>query len=174
MTRRPGGLTAVLLLVAGVVTLSAQAPPAAAGASEWRTFTGSWSATGSRHTLPTGDGAPAAIERLSGAVVITVGEGVGRGFRGDLIGFDDGRTASVGRWVWTNERDERIFGEVKGEPVQTGRRFTGTITGGTGRFAGITGTLEFTWQSVVTTDEGTVQVRAVGLEGRYRRAAGQP
>jgi hypothetical protein len=58
--------------------------------------------------------------------------------------------------------------------VQTGRRFAGTITGGTGRFAGITGSLEFTWQSVVTTDEGTVQVRAVGLQGRYRRGADQP
>lgn len=172
--RRSTGLAVALLLVAGAVGVAAQAPPPPAPADEWRTFTGSWSATGQRKTLPTEDGGTAAIERLSGAVVITVGEGVGRGFRGDMIGFDDGRAASVGRWLWTNERGERIFGELKGEPVRTGRRFAGTITGGTGRFAGITGSLEFTWQSVVTTDEGTIQVRAVGLQGRYRRVAGQP
>jgi hypothetical protein len=163
----------IWLAGAGPLALAAQTPPAPA-AVEWRTFTGTWSATGQRQTLPTEDGGAAAIERLSGAVVITVGEGIGRGFRGDMIGFDDGRAASTGRWVWTNERGERIFGELKGEPVQTGRRFAGTITGGTGRFAGFTGSLEFTWQSVVTTDEGTVQVRAVGLQGRYRRGAGQP
>lgn len=172
MTRR---VVAVVIWVAGAVplALAAQTPPAPA-AVEWRTFTGTWSATGQRQTLPTEDGGAAAIERLSGAVVITVGEGIGRGFRGEMIGFDDGRAASTGRWVWTNERGERIFGELKGEPVQTGRRFAGTITGGTGRFAGITGSLDFTWQSVVTTDEGTVQVRAVGLQGRYRRGADQP
>jgi hypothetical protein len=172
VTRRVVALV-VWLAGAGPLALAAQTPPAPAGA-EWRTFTGTWSATGQRQTLPTEDGGAAAIERLSGAVVITVGEGIGRGFRGDMIGFDDGRAASTGRWVWTNERGERIFGELKGEPVQTGRRFAGTITGGTGRFAGITGSLEFTWQSVVTTDEGTVQVRAVGLQGRYRRGADQP
>ena len=173
MTRRLVGLAAVLLLVAGALALMAQTQTPPPAADEWRTFTGTWSATGQRQTLPTEDGGAAAIERLSGAVVITVGEGVGRGFRGDMIGFDDGRAAGVGRWVWTNERGERIFGELKGEPVRTGRRFAGTITGGTGRFAGITGSLEFTWQSVVTTDEGTVQVRAVDLQGRYRRGAGQ-
>jgi hypothetical protein len=173
VTTRVVALVTWLVLV-GPLALQAQAPPSTASAGDWRTFTGTWSATGKRQELPTGDGAVAAIERLSGSVVITVGEGVGRGFRGDMIGFDDGRVASVGRWVWTNERGDRIFGELKGEPVQAGRRFVGRITGGTGRFAGITGSLEFTWQSVVTTDEGTVQVRAVGLQGRYRPGSGLP
>lgn len=181
--RRPVfGLAACLLLAAGATGLAVpargQAPaatsPSAQAADGWRTFVGTWSATGERRTLPTEGGGTAAIERLSGSVVISVGEGVGRGFRGDFIGFDDGRASSVGRWVWTNERGERIFGELRGEPVQTGRRFVGAITGGTGRFAGITGGLEFTWQHVVTTEEGTIQARAVDVKGRYRRGGAQP
>ena len=65
-------------------------------------------------------------------------------------------------------------GEMRGEPVQTGRRFMGTITGGTGRYAGITGSYEFTWHSVVAAEDGVVQARTVGLKGRYRRGKGQP
>lgn len=142
-------------------------------AGEWAAFEGSWSATGERHTVPTEAGRPAAIVRLSGAVVLTAHGGLGRGFRGEAIGYDDGQAASVGRWVWTDERGDRIFGELKGEPVATGRRTVGAITGGTGRYAGITGEYELTWQYVVS-DGTTVQGRTTALKGRFRRAGTAP
>jgi hypothetical protein len=142
----------------------AQAPPAQA---PWRTFDGSWSASGQRQSLPTEGARAASTVYLSGAVVIS-GNGVGRGFRGEVIGFDDGTKASVGRCVWTDERGDRIFSSLAGDSVGTGRRFAGTITGGTGRYAGITGEYAFEWQYVVEAAGGSIQGHAVGLKGRYR------
>ncbi len=170
MSRPGAGASALALATLALVSACrAQAPPAATG--DWQAFTGTWTASGERHTLPTEDDGTAVILRLSGAVVLAADGGLGRGFRGEIIGFNDGRDVSAGRWVWTDERGDQLFGEVKGEPVQTGRRFVGTITGGSGRYAGISGEYEFRWQSVVTTEEGTIQGRTVGLEGRYRRLA---
>jgi len=103
---------------------------------------------------------------LSGAVVLTVG--VARGFRGEVIGFEDGANLSVGRCVWTDEHGDRVFSTLTGETIGAGRRFTGTITGGTGRYAGITGEYTLEWQYVVDAELGAVQGRAVGLKGRYR------
>jgi len=54
--------------------------------------------------------------------------------------------------------------------VATGRRIVATISGGTGRYAGITGDYTFEWQYVVEAEAGTVQGRAIGLRGRYRAA----
>ena len=90
------------------------------------------------------------------------------GFRGEVIGFDDGTRVTVLRGVWTDGHGDRIFSRLKGETVATGRRITGTMTGGTGRYAGITGEYSFEWQYIVEAEAGTVQGRAVGLRGRYR------
>lgn len=133
----------------------------------WRAFAGSWSAEGPRETLPTEGGGEAATFRFSGTVVLTAGDGLGRGFLAEAIGFDDGASVRVGRCVWTDDRGDRIFSELRGEPVETGRRFFGRITGGTGRYAGITGEYEFTWQYVVRDESGTVQGRTTNLTGRY-------
>jgi hypothetical protein len=162
-----------VLLAMAVSALDARAQRPAAATDGWRTLEGTWSATGRRQTLPTEGDRAAAIVQLSGAVALTTGDGLSRGFRGEFIGFDDGGTLSVGRWVWTDARGDRIFGLVKGEPLQTGRQFIGTITGGTGRYAGITGEYQFTWQYVIEAD-GAIQGRATGLKGRYRPGGGRP
>lgn len=144
-----------------------QEPGAAAG---WRPFEATWSATGRRLVVAIEGGSVAAIVEISGAVVITSGEGLGRGFRGEAIGFDDGQGLGVGRAVWTDENDDRIFSRLKGEPLQTGKGLVGTITGGTGRYAGLEGEYAFTWQYVVPAEDGVIQGRSVGLKGRVRRA----
>jgi hypothetical protein len=167
MIRLPAMVAGALLVAGAFGPVASQQAPALAG--EWMAFEGSWSATGERHTLPTGDNRHAAIVRLSGAVVLSAHSGLGRGFRGEAIGYDDGHAVSVGRWVWTDERGDRIFGELKGEPIATARRTVGAVTGGTGRYAGIMGEYELTWQYVVT-DGATVQGRTTGLKGRVRRA----
>jgi hypothetical protein len=154
-----------LAFAGATLARQAQGSPPAEG---WRTFEGTWSATGQRQTLPTEGAQQAAIVRLSGAVVLTGGAGLSRGFRGEAIAFDDGLNVSAGRSVWTDERGDRIFIELKGEPYQRGRRIVGTITGGTGRYAGMAGDLAFTWKYVVAGDAGEVQGLAVGLKGRFR------
>jgi hypothetical protein len=162
------GPACLSLVLAGASAATAQERPAEA----WRAFEGTWSASGRRESVPVENGAAAAVVEVSGAVVLTSGEGLGRGFRGQAIGFDDGQGLSLGRCVWTDEKGDRLFSRLRGESVESGRRFTGTITGGTGRYAGLEGDYSFTWQYVLPADEtGAIQGRAVGLSGRLRRAS---
>jgi hypothetical protein len=77
---------------------------------------------------------------------------------------------SVGRSVWTDERGDRVFSRLRGEALGTGPRVERTITGGTGRYAGLVGEYSSTWQYVVSSadEAGAVQGRARSLEGRVR------
>jgi hypothetical protein len=142
----------------------AQAPPPGEGID----FGGSWSASGQRQTLAMGEGRTASIVRLAGSLVLTSPGKLGRGFGTDSIGFDDGRGNTVGTGVWTDERGDNVFNEIRGGSIETGRTFTGVITGGTGRYAGLTGEWTLEWQYVIQADDGTFQVRAVKLKGRAR------
>jgi hypothetical protein len=166
--------------LAGYLALAVAAFPVveaaqdAAPTGDWRPFEGTWSASGRRTAVEVEGGSLAAVVDLSGAVVLTRGEGLSRGFRGQAVGFDDGQGLSVGRCVWTDEKGDRIFSRLKGEPLQTGKRIVGTITGGTGRYAGLEGEYSFTWQFVVPTEDGLVQGRAVGLAGKVRRVEAHP
>jgi hypothetical protein len=138
----------------------------------WIPFAGTWSASGRRQTVAVEDGGAAAVVEMSGAVVLTSREGLAPGFRGEAIGFDDGQGLSVGRSVWTDERGDHVFSRLRGESLGTGKRVVGTITGGTGRYAGLVGEYSFTWQYVLSSSDeaGAVQGRATSLEGRVRRA----
>jgi hypothetical protein len=150
--------------------LSVSAQPIDGG----RTFAGSWSATGQQETLPTEGSRAASIVRLSGSLVLTGGEGLRRGFRGEAIGFDNGVAVRLGRSVWTDDRGDQIFSELRGEALETGRRWIGTITGGSGRYANMSGEYELTWQYVVRTEDGAFQGRAADLKGRFRLGSGSP
>lgn len=143
-------------------------------AQGWRSIEGSWSASGKRQGIATESGQAARILYLSGAVVLTASEGVSRGFRGELIAFDDGGATSVGRLVWTDEHGARVFGTFKGAGLRPGNELTVTLTGGTGRYAGIAGELALTWQYVVDAEDEAIQVRTTRLTGRYRLAGGRP
>ena len=70
-------LAAVSLALA--VALPAAADEAVPSA-EWRAFEGSWSISGRRQTVATEGGAEAAIVEWRGAVALTRGDGLGRGF----------------------------------------------------------------------------------------------
>ena len=161
----------IALLITGVivVALAAQVgPPAQAPVPAGQTFEGTWSASGQRQTLPTEAGQPAVTVQLSGAVTITTGAGLSRGFRGEVIGFDDGAGLIAGRVVWTDEKGDRIFSVLKGEALAAGRQMRGTITGGTGRYAGIAGEYEFRWQYLIAAEGSLVNGRAIDLRGRVR------
>ena len=139
-----------------------------------RTFSGSWSATGQQETIPTEGVRAASIVRLSGSLVLKGGSGLSRGFRGEAIGFDDGAAVRLVRSVWTDDRGDRIFSELRGEPLEKGRRWIGTITGGSGPYARMSGEYELTWQYVIRTEDGAFQGRAADLKGRFRLGSGPP
>jgi hypothetical protein len=162
---RSGILAAAIAGLA--LSAGAQTPPAPDG---WRPFKGTWTLSGTRQLLPTEGARPAAIVRVSGPLAVTSGEGLGRGFLGEVIGFDDGGALLVGRGVLTDEKGDRIYWSLKAEPVGTGRKAAGTITGGTGRYAGLEGTFEFTWQYVVDAGADEISGRIANIEGRTRVA----
>ena len=101
----------------------------------------------------------------------------GVGFHSEVIGLVDSATGFQGRSVWTDERGDQVFSELQGEGTAAKNRITGTILGGTGRYAGATGSYEFSWQWVMEAEDGSIQGRAVDLKGRVRpgpAAGGSP
>jgi hypothetical protein len=64
-----------------------------------------------------------------------------------------------------------VFSQLQGEGTAAKNRIAGTILSGTGRYAGLTGTYEFSWQWVMEGEEGAVQGRAVDLRGRVQSGA---
>jgi hypothetical protein len=161
-------------LHAARAVLPAQPTGTPSSPDEWRTFEGTWSAAGSRRVVPTEDDRWAAVVELAGTIVVVNGEGLARGFLAEAIGFDDGRTVSVGRAVWTDDQGDRIYSRMEGEPLETGRRIVGTITGGTGRYAGLSGEYAFTWQYVTEAEAGRIQGRTKGLAGKVRFGKARP
>jgi hypothetical protein len=162
---------APLVVVALAACAEAPQPAPAVVGGQWREFEGSWSAVGSRRTIPLGDGRTASLFDLRGSMLLAGPGRPGSGFRSELIGLGDSATGLVGRSVWTDERGDKVFSEVKGEGTAARNRLEGTFVGGTGRFAGIAGNYEFSWQYVVEAEDGSIQGRAVGLKGRFRLAS---
>ena len=92
----------------------------------------------------------------------------GAGFHSEVIALVDSATGLVGRSAWKDERGDEVFSELQGEGTAERNRITGTILGGTGRYAGVTGTYEFSWLWVMEAEDGAIQGRATGLKGRVR------
>jgi len=168
--RRGARLAAVTLAaILAAPLLSARAEqPAPDG---WRPFKATWTLSGTRQLLPTEGARSAAIVHVTGPLAITSGEGLGRGFLGEVIFFDDGGALLVARGVLTDERGDQIYCAMKAEPIGAGRKATGTITGGTGRHAGLEGTFTFSWQYVVAPESGEISGRIANIEGRTRTAS---
>ena len=135
---------------------------------EWREFEGTWSATGTRRMIPLGGERKGSIVHLEGTMLLSGTGRPGVGFRAEVIALGDTQTGLVGRGVWTDERGDQVFSEIKGEGTATQNHIEGTLLGGTGRYAGVTGGYEFSWQFVIESEDGSIQGRATGLKGRFR------
>jgi hypothetical protein len=159
------------LLLAAACSRPATGPEGAPAPGESRTFEGTWSASGTRYTLHLEAGHTTSILRLTGALLLTGERGLGAGFQGEAIGISDSKTGGMGHAVWTDQRGDKVFSELKGQPLGTGSHVVGTITGGTGRYAGLIGEYDLRWQYVIESDEGTISGRAVGLKGRVTAPA---
>jgi hypothetical protein len=166
---------ALALLLLGAACSGPEArTPQEAPAGGWLTFSGSWTASGTRTTLDLDAHHWASIMNLNGSLLLAGENKPGVGFRAEMVGFADSVTGLAGRSVWTDEHGDRVFSELKGEWVGTGNRITGTFLGGTGRFAGATGDYEFEWRYLITAEDGRVGGRSEGLKGRVRLGAPVP
>ena len=149
--------------------------PAAASGGELE-FSGSWSGIGSRHTISLGENREASIINLKGTMLLAGPGRPGVGFQSEVIGLVDSATGFQGRSLWTDEHGDQVYSELQGQPAAAKNRVTGTILSGTGRYAGVTGSYEFTWQWVMDGEEGAIQGRAIDVKGRVQTgaAAGSP
>lgn len=163
-----GHLLLALALAAAACGPAKDSPTQALAAGEWREFQGSWNAAGKRQTLPLGGDRRGSILSLRGTMLLAGAGRPGTGFHCEVIALVDSSTGLVGRSVWKDERGDQVFSELQGEGTAARNHITGTILGGTGRFAGATGTYEFSWEWVMETDDGSIQGRAVELKGRVR------
>jgi hypothetical protein len=154
-----------------LMTACSRAPRFSKSASpdgEWRDFQGTWTAAGSRNIMPFGGDRRAAVSSFEGSLVLAGPSRPGVGFRSDAIVFSDTITGLVGRAVWTDEHGDRAYSELRGEGSATNNKIIGTFVGGTGRYAGATGSYEFSWRFVLENEDGDVQGQSLGLKGRVR------
>lgn len=166
-------LVAAGLVVGALAACSPDTQPSAPPKTGdgWREFEGTWTAAGNRRTLRLGADRRASVADLTGSLLLTGADRPGVGFRAEAIVLNDSATGMVGRAVWTDERGDEAYSDLRGEGTATGNRIVGTFVGGTGRYAGATGGYEFSWRFVLETEEGSVQGQSVGLRGRFRVGA---
>jgi hypothetical protein len=159
-------LLLALTLAAAACGQATGLPKLAAVSGEWLEFTGSWNAAGSRHSISLGGDRNGSIVDLKGTLLLAGPGRPGVGFQSEVIGLVDSVTGFQGRSVWTDEHGDQVFSELHGEGTAEKNHITGTILSGTGRYAGATGTYEFSWLRLLEAEDGTVQGRAVDLKGR--------
>ena len=172
-------LRRLLLAVALAAVACAPAPRSPqpnATSGELLEFTGTWNGVGTRHAIALGQGRLGAIVNLTGSLLLTGDGRPGVGFHSEVIGLTDTVTGFQGRSVWTDEHGDQVYSELTGEGTAARNRIIGNILSGTGRYAGLTGSYEFSWQWVMDGEEGLVQGRAVDIRGRVQggRAGSAP
>ena len=172
--RRGLPLALLAFLLASACGGPAKGPENVSPPDEWRSFEGTGTATGHRQTLPMGPDRKVSTFSLSGSLLLTGERRLGQGFRIDLMGSSDSLKGGTGWSVWTDTSGDQVFSEIRGERIGTGARITGTLLGGTGRYAGVAGEYEFTWQFVIESEDGNSQGRITGLRGRFRQNVPPP
>ena len=157
-------LAVALVLTACMPTAESPAPAETSGKP--REFAGSWNAVGTRRTISLGGDRKASILDLGGTMLFTGRDRPGVGFRAEVIALVDSNKGLQGRGVWTDEHGDQVFSELDGEGTAARNRVKGSIIGGTGRYAGVTGSYEFAWQSVMAAEDGAIQGRVVDMKVR--------
>jgi hypothetical protein len=133
---------------------------------EWHEFEGTWTAAGSRDIMRMGSDRQSSIANLAGSLLLAGPSRPAIGFRAEAIVLNDSATGMVGRAVWTDEHGDQAYSELRGEGTAAENKIVGTFLGGTGRYAGVTGSYEFSWRFVLENEDGTIQGQSVGLKGR--------
>ena len=164
----PTWLVLSLVLATTACAPAPRSPRPNATSGEVLEFTGSWNGVGTRHAITLGQGRLGAIVNLTGSLLLAGDGRPGVGFHSEVIGLTDTATGFQGRSVWTDEPGDQVYSELTGEGTAAKNRIVGTILSGTGRYAGLTGSYEFSWQWVMDGEEGMVQGRAVDIRGRVQ------
>ena len=171
-------LHTAVILAAFLSTLGCQRSPEPSPSSSSSTasyeFQGTWIASGNRQSIRLGEERRASIAQLSGSLVLSGASRPDVGFLADALVLNDTASGITGRAVWTDDHGDQIFSELKGEPTATGSKISGNFIGGTGRYAGATGSYGFSWRFVLDTEDGVLHGQSEGLTGQILVSASPP
>lgn len=165
--RRSALLLVVLVAasVGGVSSARTDSPPEDSG---WYEFSGTWTAAGRRQIIGLGGDRQASVADYSGSLMLRGTSRPALGFRAEAVVLNDSATGMIGRAVWTDETNNHVYSELRGETTSAGHRIVGILVGGSGRYEGATGTYEFSWRFLLETEDGIVQGQSMGLSGKVR------
>jgi len=158
------------LFVCGVLLLAAS-PVIQAHAGESGEFKGNWIANGTRTPFPFGDDRQVFTFKISGHVSLQSSLARKKDYWSECVGLVDSVTGLTGRCVWKDLAGPEIYITVQSDRLQQGSLVTGTIVGGSGKLAGISGDMSFNWSSVISqTEDGvaTVTGETRNLGGHFR------
>ena len=142
--------------------------PAISSNGEWHQFHGTWTASGSRNVMRLKGDRRASIAAFNGSLLLSGSSRPNVGFRAEALIFNDSSTGLTGRAVWTDEHGDQAFSELQGSGIPANNKVVGTFIGGTGRYAGATGSYEFSWRFLLESDDGNLQGESVGLKGQVQ------
>jgi len=158
----------VALILAGLGAASPAQAESTSEDSEWHEFSGTWTAAGSRQDIGLGGDRRASVADYSGSLMLYGNSRPALGFRAEAVVLNDSATGLIGRAVWTDDTDNHVYSELRGETTPAGNRIVGTFVGGSGRYKGATGTYEFSWRFLLESEDGIVQGQSMGLSGKVR------
>lgn len=143
---------------------------AGAQAAESGTFSGTWSASGTRESMDFGSEREVALLKFSGHVNLRDGVGSHVDYWARCIGLGDTGTGSAIRCIWRSLEGQELYVALRAEQMAQGAQVSGEIVGGSGELTGITGTLSFQWSTLSLQRNGNIL--AVGgyakeLQGTY-------
>ena len=87
--------------------------------------------------------------------------------------MSDNLTGGQGHCVWTDERGDQVFSELRGGPVNR-QRLRWHDHGRDRALAGLTGEYRFSWKYVIDTEGGVISGRTDSLVGRVQAPASKP
>ena len=161
---RPVGVSGLILLLGAV-------PVAAEDLQKEGSFAANWSAAGESETLVLDEIRAVTTIRSRGVVVTESDQGFVRALQTDCIGINirDVEANGTGRCVWIDSDDDRVVSEIVGALSDAMATVRGTFLGGTGKYAGLTGEYELSWQSLLTIEEeGTIHGYSTSMIGTWR------
>ena len=162
----------ILQIFACGFLLLATSPMTKSHAAESGEFKGSMIANGTRTPFPFGDGRQVFTFKLGGHVSLQTAIGKKKDYWSECIGLADSTSGVVGRCVWKDLDGPEIYLTIQSDKLQQGSQVSGTIVGGSGKLAGISGELSFNWSSVITQTDADGIVNVTGqtrnLGGSFR------
>jgi len=141
-------------------------------AAESGEFKGAMIANGTRAPFPFVEGRQVFIFKLAGHVNLQSSLNKKKDYWSECVGLADSETGIIGRCVWKDLDGPEIYLTIQSDKLQQGSQVVGTIVGGSGHLAGISGELSFNWSSVITQMEADGVLSVTGqtknLSGSYR------